>query len=316
MDRSRIDRYRLDGSNSISIAPGWAANVISWTAGGAERIYTPEDHPAAAAKLTGGGNPLLFPSVGRTWDLSGPEPVPGVYRIHGHRRPYSMPSHGILYLCDFLKVDEQHAGDTLTVAYEALIPDAVRAEHYPFDVRFTIRYTLRPGALEMEAAATNRGAGPAPVAFGYHPYFRIAGPERIGVQVRLPVRTRIFLTPDTVLPTGETEPTDGVLDLVPEVYYDHGFQDPTDRRMSLIDGGAGRTVHVDFGDWAEIFFAYAPDGTDFFCIEPWTRGLGAFSRLEAPNWESGEHIPVLRPGETRTYPATFTAAEGGMVNAE
>jgi len=306
MDRSRVDRYELDAQNSIAVAPGWGCNLFSWVAGGEERMYCPPDYPAGAFKITGGGNPLLFPAVGRTWDLTGTEPVQGRYRLHGSDRDWHMPSHGILFLCDFRKSDEWRTDDGLAVAYEAIVPDSVRAENYPFDVSYAQRYTLRPGHVEMEATATNRGETPAPAAFGYHPYFRISSPARTGVRAILPVRTRLLLMEDTVLPTGETEATDGVLDLEPDVYYDLAYAGPTGRRMSLLDREAGSAVHVDFGYWAELFFAYAPDGAGFFCIAPWTRGLGAFARLAEPGWESGEHIPVLQPGEKRTFETTFS----------
>jgi galactose mutarotase-like enzyme len=75
--------------------------------------------------------------------------------------------------------------------------------------------------------------------------------------------------------------------------------------MSLVDRRAGHTVHVDFDNNCELFFLYSPDGSDFVCIEPWTRGLGAFESLKDPGWESGKLIPVLQPGETIEFKATF-----------
>ena len=53
-------------------------------------MYCPEDLPGSAQKITGGGNPLLFPSVGRTWDHSSGVPVVGTYRIYGLDKTYFM----------------------------------------------------------------------------------------------------------------------------------------------------------------------------------------------------------------------------------
>lgn len=304
-----LDHYAIANGDGITIAPDWGANLFSWTVSGREMMYVPQGYPEAAFKITGGGNPLLFPAVGRTWDHSGVKPVAGPWRLAGSDRQYTMPSHGIVYLSRFQKVEETIGPEAVSVAYGLDVPIKVREENYPFDVGLTQRYTLEPGRVELESTVVNNGDRPAPVAFGYHPYFRISNARRKGVTVRLPVSRRLLLTPDTVLLTGESEPTDGILRLDPDLYYDQAFGGPTGSRMSLIDERAGHVIHVDFSEGFELFFAYAPDGADFFCIEPWTRGLGAFERLKEPGWEDGALIPVLQPGESRTYSATFSVED-------
>lgn len=304
-----IDTYKLSDGCSCSIAPGWGCNLISWTVSGVELMYCPPDYPAAARKITGGGNPLLFPAVGRTWDHSTGEPVQGAYRIHGKDGAYFMPSHGIIYQSQFAKVDESIAPDRATVLYKLTVPEKVREENYPFDLGFAQRFTLTAGKVELETTIANKGTAPAPAAFGHHPYFRVSNPAREGVEVRLPVRKHLLLTSDTVLLTGESEDTDGILKLKAGVYYDNAFGDPTGRRMSLIDRKADHTISVDYDEKFELFFVYAPDDAEFMCIEPWTRGLGGFEHLREPGWENGEFIPVLQPGEVVTYRAAFSVEE-------
>lgn len=299
-----IENYTLKDS-SIKIAPGWGANMFSWTIDGKELMSCPDDYPAAAFKITGGGNPILFPAIGRTWDRSGDEPVSGVYHIYGEDKTYFMPSHGIVFLSDFKKIDESKGKDSVSVTYELSIPDKVREENYPFDMNFKQRFTLKPESVELEAIITNNDNRPAPAAFGYHPYFKISNKEREGVEIRIPARKHLFCTKDTVLFTGESEDTDGILRLKPDVYYDEAYGDVIGRRMSVIDEKAGHAVHVDFDDNFELMVFYTPDGSDFVCIEPWTRGLGAYEDLRNPGWESGESIPVYQPGETKTYKAAF-----------
>jgi aldose 1-epimerase len=305
-----IDTYELKQGTSFKIAPDWGCNMFSWVVGGKELIYCPEDLPATAKKITGGGNPLLFPSVGRTWDRSSGEPVQGSYRIYGHDKTYFMPSHGILFLSQWHKSDESRDADSITAIYDLTIPDKVKEENYPFDVAFSHKFTLKPESVELEATITNVGDTPAPVAFGYHPYFKISNPQREGVEVRLPVTKHLMLTKDTVLLTGESEDTNGVVQLQPDIYYDNAFSNPTGTRMSLIDRRAGHTIHVDFDEKLELFFLYSPDDSDFVCIEPWTRGLGAYEYLRNPGWESGELIPVLQPGEVVKYGAAFVYERG------
>ncbi len=302
----KIDRYDLNEGTSFSIAPGWGCNLFSWRVNGAELMYTPPGYPAAATKITDGGNPILFPSVGRTWDRTVDPPVKGVYRIRGSDKTYSMPNHGILFFCDFRKIGEEKGDDRITATYELVVPEQVREENYPFDVGMVHSFTLTPTAVELRAVITNNGDSPAPVAFGWHPYFRISNSRREGVEVRVPVTKEVLLHPDLNLPTGETADTDGVIPLRPGVDYDNAFGCPNGRCMSVIDRKAGRSVHVDFGDWAELFLVYTPAGTDFVCIEPWTKGIGAFEELRNPGWENTDRILVLQPSESVTYESVFS----------
>lgn len=303
-----IHKYELSDGTSCSICPEWGCNLFSWIVNGKEMIYCPEDYPADAWKITGGGTPILFPSVGRTWDLSTGEPVQGIYRISPSDKTWFMPSHGILYSCKFTRIEESRDSDRISVAYELHISDKVKTDNYPYNIGFIQRFTLTHDAVELEATITNNDDSPAPAAFGYHPYFRISNPQRDGVETRLPVTKYLKTTKDTVLLTGESEDTDGIIDLQPDVYYDHTFSGATGTRMSLTDRKAAHTIHVDYDDKFELFLVYSPNGSDFVCIEPWTRGLGAYMHLVEPDWQSGKYIPVLQPGEMTSYKAIFSVS--------
>lgn len=306
-----VHQYILNDSNSISIAPAWGCNLFSWIVDGKELMYCPPDLPETARKITGGGNPILFPSVGRTWDLSSGEPVPGRYRIYGDDKAYFMPSHGILFLSEFRKVRESQTAERVAVVYETRVSEKIREENYRFDLSFAQSYTLRPGSVELESVITNHDRKPAPCAFGYHPYFAISNPQREGITVRLPVTRELLMTPDTILPTGESQPSEGVFNLLDGIYYDRVFAEPTGTRMSLVDRRAGHTVNVDFDEKCELFLIYSPGESDFVCIEPWTRGLGVYGHLNEPGWEDGRLIPVLQPGETVRYGARFGVSGAG-----
>jgi galactose mutarotase-like enzyme len=306
----QIDKYELNDGTSFSIAPGWGCNVFSWRVNGVELMYCPPGYPAQAKKITDGGNPILFPSVGRTWDRSVDPPVRGEYRVHGSDKTYFMPNHGTVFFCEFRKVSEETGADCITATYELVVPERVREENYPFDVGMVHSFTLTPTTVELKAVITNNGPSPAPVAFGWHPYFKISNAQREGVEVRVPVTKEVLLGENTNLPTGETVDTDGIIPLKPDVYYDNAFGCTNGRRMSVIDRKAGRSVHVDFGDWAEIFLVYTPDGTDFVCIEPWSKGIGEFEQLKNPGWETTDQILVLRPGQSVTYDSVFSVEFG------
>ena len=49
------------------------------------------------------------------------------------------------------------------------------------------------------------GEVPVPIAFGYHPYFRLPGVERNAWAIEIPVIERVVLDSEE-LPTGEVEP--------------------------------------------------------------------------------------------------------------
>lgn len=300
-----IDHYELPNGTSCSIAVDWGCNIMSWIVDGSELMYCPPELPSQATKITGGGSPLLFPAVGRTWDLSVTPPVRGYYRVAGSDKSYFMRSHGIIYRSKFVKVEEEQGGDAISVLYRLEIPPEVFEENYPFDVAFSQRFTLTPNTIELETIVTNNGSGPAPVAFGHHPYFRISSPTREGVEVRLPATTWLKTDLDLVLFTGETEPSNGIIKLQADREYDDVYAGLTGNRMELIDPNAGRTTWVDFDDNFEHLTIYSPSGTEFVCIEPWTRGMGAFDELKKPGWESGKAIPVLKPGETKVLNATY-----------
>ena len=93
-----IDRYELSGGTSCSVARSWGCNLFSWVVDGRELMSWPLDLPDSAQKITGGGNPILFPAVGRTWDLSWGRARAGPLSCRGLDGTYTMPSHGIVFL--------------------------------------------------------------------------------------------------------------------------------------------------------------------------------------------------------------------------
>ncbi|MGQ9456032.1 MAG: aldose 1-epimerase [Armatimonadota bacterium] len=305
MGLETIDKYEVARGSHCFIAREWGCNLISWVVQDEEIMYCPPELPLLATKITGGGNPILFPSVGRTWDLSGDEPKLGPYRVYGSERMYHLPNHGIVFKSKFELTGVLKSPYLVTAVYVLSIPEEVRNQSYPFDVRLVQSFTLKPSRIDLWARITNYDSRPAPVAFGYHPYFRISSPTRKGVEVRLPATKELVLTRDTVLPTGETKDFDGILRLSSGKDYDNAYVGITGRRASLIDRKAKRILHIDFDQNTEILVVYAPDSAEFVCIEPWTKGLGAFMHLNNPDWEKTEKVRILQPGETMSFSVAF-----------
>lgn len=300
-----IYNLTLDSENSLSLALDWGCNMFSWISGGKQVMYCPPDYPAAAWKITGGGNPLLFPSVGRTYDLSGVEPVLGRYSVYGDDNCYDMITHGFLYSCGWELVNETTGPESASVTFKAVIPEEIFTNRYPFRVDFIQTYTLLRNRVELTSEARNMSEQTVPAAFGYHPYFAVSNNTRKGISVELPVSRRLFTNQITQL-TGESGPCQGNIDLEEDIYYDHAFDKLTGTRMTLTDSEAGRAVHVDFDPKFEMLFLYSPNSSPFVCIEPWTRGMGEFASLKLPGWQDSGSIPVIEPRQAQKYSASFT----------
>ncbi|MBI3131232.1 MAG: aldose 1-epimerase family protein [Acidobacteria bacterium] len=110
--------------------------------------------------------PLLFPVVGS---------VAGGHLRVGEAR-FPMPKHGFARDRAWEVVDA-----TASQALLRLEDDEGTRAHYPFAFELTLRFTLKPSGLRMEAVLRNPGAEPLPAQFGFHPAFRwplLAGQAR------------------------------------------------------------------------------------------------------------------------------------------
>jgi galactose mutarotase-like enzyme len=300
----RTDTYKIKPNSGFVIAPLFGCNLISWTVEGKPVFYYPDSFSREPGNFFKAGNPILFPSVGRTWDLSGGEPIPEQYRIFGDSRVYRMPTHGVLPSGHFQRRRERVSGDRVEVEYLFTLRQAIQESHYPFDVRFMQRYVLKACSVKMEAILENHGQSVAPFAFGYHPYFNLE--SRQGVEVHLPCREQLRLDPKLLIPTGSETFSGGVLTLAEDVSYDNVFGGLTGQRASIVDKKGGRTIHIDFDSNVENLVVYSPVGSKYVCLEPWTKGLGGFGSLAEDGWQKGDRINVLKPGETRTIEVSYT----------
>ena len=91
----------------------------------------------------------------------------------------------------------------------------------------------------LTIATTVRASGevPIPIAFGYHPYFRLPGVERSAWAVEIPVSERVVLDSEE-LPTGELEEADLPAGPLGSRTFDDEFAAP-DGPFVLEGGGAG-----------------------------------------------------------------------------
>ncbi len=306
--------YNLEPDTAIAIAPEHGCNLFSWKVDGKELLYCPKGFPENSNGFFSGGNPVLFPSVGRTWDLSSGKPVADIYRIHGKKGVYKMPCHGILPFGEWVKESEEITEKYVQVKYSFPTKENVFSEYYPFQVSFSLSFTLTRTAIRIEGFFANRGEIPAPFAFGLHPYFRIA--DRDCVQLHIPSVKRVELDPSLLIPTGKEFTASSSLSLKKGQVYDIAFGGLNEYRASIIDRKMEQAIHVDFDKNIEMLVVYSGADSDFICLEPWTKGLGSYEFLASDNWQNNCRINVLQPRENKTITIDYSIQKGEKKNEE
>lgn len=123
----------------------------------------------------------------------------------------AIPIHGFLSTSDRWQVVELRADATaawLTSRLE-FYREPAWMKQWPFAHTVDMTYRLEAGTLEVLTSIHNLSAEPMPVAIGYHPYLTLTDSRREEWTIAVPARLRWLLAP-TKLPTGETEPADGL----------------------------------------------------------------------------------------------------------
>ena len=154
----------------------------------------------------------LFP--GRMlWPFSDRIPR-GVYRFEGQE--YRLPIndrnngdaiHGILYARS-VSVDELAGSNERT---HAIVRARIRPgefDGYPFDVELELTYRLDDRGFELSACGRNLGGRPAPMSFGWHPYFSL--PDTVHVDdLAIETNADRYVPVDArLLPLGSVDPVD------------------------------------------------------------------------------------------------------------
>jgi galactose mutarotase-like enzyme len=155
------------GASSFLALPEKGARLMNWnvTLGdGSVRdvIYWPEAENLDNIASIRGGNPILFPFCGRSYDRGEIHH----WRLDGVRRP--MPMHGLARQGQFRITRLDEGG----FSAQFLPDDAARAA-YPFDYEFVVSYRFDPVAVFVELQLTNHGRTPIPWSGGHHFYFTL-----------------------------------------------------------------------------------------------------------------------------------------------
>ncbi|MSU51793.1 MAG: aldose epimerase [Opitutaceae bacterium] len=289
-----LTRWRVGQSTFLAL-PEKGARLMNWnlTLGdGSVRdvLYWPESGSLEDFAKVRGGNPILFPFNGRTFDRGD---IHFWRAADGVRRP--MPMHGFARQGDF-KLTRL---DARSFAAQFVPGEEARAA-YPFDYEFTVTYRFEPLGFTCEFRLKNLGADPLPWSAGHHFYFTVPwseGARRDDYLIRIPATKRLRqdaagqLIPGPPLQIDEELANRALLDTLHTGLRSH----------EVVFGEKGRPgdVVVRLGT-AKVpppeatFVTWSPaDDSPYYCVEPW------MGPANAAEHKIGLH--VVRPGQTQNF---------------
>jgi aldose 1-epimerase len=247
------------------------------------------------------GIPLLYPwanrvsrtrfeVAGREVDLDLASPAPS-------RDPAGLPIHGLLSGVSGWRVSERTAdgdGGRLSASFDfAEHPGLTDA--FPFPHRLLFEAALHGSTLTITTTVDAAHGSPVPIAFGYHPYFRLPGLDRADWEVEIPVTERLPLD-QRMLPTSEPEPVEVAPGPLGRRTFDDEYVAPRERQPFVL-AGPGRLIEVRFGDGYPFAQVYAPADDDVIAFEPMTAPTNALV-------SGGDELQLVQPGES--YGASFS----------
>jgi galactose mutarotase-like enzyme len=255
------------GASTLRIAPWAGARLLSWHIDGQPVIHWPEHANWSEPARVRGGNPLLFPFLGRhrvDGQIGRWRDAQGVVR--------DLPMHGFARDLPFAaQIDEDGRGIRMTLTDS----DATRAG-YPFSFRFEAAYRLADDhTLDVSLTAINTGTDPLPWYAGHHFYFALPHERRAQTTLELPPTVRRYQLPDGSISPAEAGAAQYRLD-DPQILDRFHVLEPTPPAapVRMIAPGLGRVVTIELDrpgsmPWYAVTSWTEAENSDFYCIEPW-----------------------------------------------
>lgn len=280
------------GGASILVAPQYGGRLLRWCVDGQEIIRWPETADWRNPAKIRGGNPLLFPFLGRhsvDGELGRWRDAAG--RVH------ALPVHGFareMAFCATLDPDAQGVRVALADS------PATRAG-YPFGFRFEASYRLQDRALDVELLTHNTGDVALPYYAGNHFYFNLPHTLRGETTLELPPNRQRRQEASGALSPALPGARRCTLDDPAMIDCFHVLDAPGQAR--LVTPTLGRTLSFDLQRpgsipwYALTTWTEQPDA-DFYCIEPWLGLPDAIHNQQGLRW--------LAPGQHETASVRLT----------
>ena len=241
-------------------------------------------------------SPLLFPMIGTLKD--------GKTLINGQE--YAISKHGFARDLELTPEDLNPSS-----AMFSLEQSDYTREMFPFDFRFTVRYTLKADGITITYRVKNNSDTDMPFCIGAHPAFACDG-DMSDYRLEFP-KLENAAVPLYDLDTGlhrENTRTvlldgDNVLPLSHELFYkDVCYFDKLRSRSVELICKDGNGVRVDFPDFTSLGVWQAKDAP-FLCIEPWC-GSADFDDCTGVFAEK-RGIEILAPSEEKAFTYSITS---------
>ena len=273
----------------LQLAPQSGGRLLSWHIGDAAIIHWPERADWTNVAHVRGGNPLLFPFLGR-------------HRVDGRIGEWrdaqgvvrALPMHGFARHLPFShEVDADGRGVRMTLADT----DATRVQ-YPFAFRFEAAYRLvDTHVLEVALSTSNRGDTPLPYYAGHHFYFALPHTLRAETTLALPPTARRRQLEDGSIGNPEPSAASYTLDDPQIIDRFHCLQGVPTPPVRLDCPPLARRIEIELDrpgsvPWYAVTTWTEADTSDFYCVEPW---LGLPDAIH-----NGLGLRWLEPGRTET----------------
>jgi galactose mutarotase-like enzyme len=273
-----------DAETRLLVSAAHGARILRWERDGREVIHWPGNADWARVIKVRGGNPVLFPFLGRHF-VDGKNELwrdeAGTVR--------AMPQHGFCRDAPFTGIEQTGASLRLRLG-----DDASTRVFYPFAFTFEVGLKLLPGAkLEIRYVTTNQDSRPLPYYAGHHFYFAIPHGQRADWTLELPCEAWARQSPDGAIvhqPAASAE-----LNLGDPALIDRFAVRPKSDRATMKNSRTGSRLVIEMPGptpWYAVTTWTEKPGSDFYCVEPW---------LGLPNAiHHGEGLRHIAPGATET----------------
>lgn len=278
------------GTSTLRVAPWAGARLLSWELDGRPVIVWPENANWAQPARVRGGNPLLFPFLGRHFvdgKIGRWRDAEGVVR--------DLPMHGFARDLPF---EAQPDADGHGLRMTLVDTEATRTG-YPFAFRFEAEYRLvDEHTLEATLSATNTGTEPMPWYAGHHFYFALPHAQRAQTTLDFPPSELRHQLPDGSISAATAGAAQYRLSDASIVDRFHVLTPtPPAAPVRLLAPGLGRAITIDLNrpdslPWYAVTTWTEAADSDFYCVEPW---LGLPDAIH-----NGLGLRWLAPGATET----------------
>lgn len=273
-----------DADTFLLLAPQHGGRLVRWVHRGQDILYWPDAADWSRPAKVRGGNPLLFPFIGRHFANGNP----GQWR-DGQGTMRTLAQHGFARDLPFdVSAIDAQAAITMTLRDS----DATRAG-YPFAFVFDAIYRLLPDGLEVTLRTINTGAQRLPCYPGHHFYFALPHAQRGAASLALPGTDRMRQLPDGSPGPAERGETTYWLDDARLQDTFHVFRDSPSAALAMPDRRV--TFELDLAGsapWHAVTTWSENETSDFYCVEPWVGLPDAIHHGQGLRW--------IEPGQTES----------------